>query len=180
MRRLLAIALPAVLLLCAPAGAKEVTGATVCGGDGCRSIDGAGEELLQGGPPTNGPSQREPFVRMEFRFAAGGQTDTVRNIFLPRSGLLLGDDGRTWLRPTELATMRRHARRVTPFPADRLPVTVPLAPRAPAPATAPARSSGSGDASAWWLVLPAAVLVLAVGAALGRRLQRGGATGATT
>lgn len=176
MRRLLAIALPAVLLLCAPAAAaaKEVTGATVCGADACRSMDGAGEALLQGGPPTHGPTQSEPFVRMEFEIAAGRETDRVRNVFLPRSGLLLGDDGTTWLRPTELAALREHARRVTPFAADRLPATVPLAQRESAPAPA----GGGEGIEAWWLVLPAAMLVV-LGAALARRSRSGGATGAT-
>jgi hypothetical protein len=175
MRRLLAIALSAVLLLCAPAVAKEVTGATVCGGDGCKSMDGADEAMLQGGPPTDGPSRGEPFVRMEFRIAAGGETERVRNIFRPRSGQLLGDDGVTWLRPTDLATLRQQARRVTPFAASRLPASAPLTPPAPQPTPAPAASrpsSSSGDgASAWWPGLPAAVLALAVGTALARRVR---------
>ena len=180
MRRLLAIALPAVLLLCAPAAAKEVTGATVCGADGCRAMDGVGEELLQGGPPVDAPAQGEPFVRLVFRFAAGRETHRVRNIFMPRSGLLLGDDGRTWLQPMEVATLRRHAATVAPFPASRLPAMVPLAPE-PAPAAAPSRAARSGDGlGTWWPVLPAAALALAVGTALARRPRRGGPRGVTT
>ena len=176
MRRLLAIALPAVLLVCSAAAAKEITGAAVCGADGCRSIDGAGHSMLEGGPPTGAPSQSEPFVRIAFQIGDGsGYSERLSNIFLPRSGLLLADDGTTWMRPTELAAMREHARRVTPFAADSLPASAPLAPRTSAPAPV---SAGDGI-EAWWPVLPAAVLVLAVGAALARRARSDGATGAT-
>jgi hypothetical protein len=178
MRRLLAIVLPTVLLLCAPAAAKEVTAATVCGDDGCRPVDGADESLLQSGPPTDGPSQREPFVRLEFQIAAGpDRTERIRHIFLPRSGLLLAGDGATWMRPIALATLRREAQRVTTFPASRLPAGAPLAARAPgrSPAAAHPSSSSSEGASAWWPALPVGVLVLvlvlalAAGAALARR-----------
>jgi hypothetical protein len=182
MRRLLAIALPAVLLLlCAPAAAKEVTGAAVCGADVCRAMTGVGEELLQGGPPVAAPAQGEPFVWLELRFAAGRETHSVRNLFMPRSGLLLGDDGRAWMAPIELATLRRHAGRVAAFPASRLPAMVPLAPK-PVPAAAPSpHAADSGDGlRAWWPALPAAALALALGTALARRPRRGGATSVTT
>ncbi len=59
MRRLLAIAVPAVLLLFAPAsaGAKGIAGATVCGADGCREIHDADPTLLEGGAPADGPAR---------------------------------------------------------------------------------------------------------------------------
>jgi hypothetical protein len=126
MRRLLAIALPAVLLLGTSAAAKGVTAARVCGADGCRSIAGADASLLDAGPPTDGPAKREPFVRMEFD-VGGGRAQPVRTVFLPRSGLVLADDGTTWMHPTTLAELRRQARRVTPFAASALPAV-----RAPA------------------------------------------------
>ncbi|MDX6677991.1 MAG: hypothetical protein QOE31_2043 [Solirubrobacteraceae bacterium] len=177
MRRLLAVALPAVLLLCSPAAAKEVSSAKVCGDDGCRSIAGADDSLLQGGPPTDGPARSEPFVRMEFRVAEGpGQSQSVRNIFLPRSGLILADDGVTWMRPIALAQLRQQARRVTPLPVSVFPATAPLARPAAAPTASlqqPAASTGTG-VRAWWLAVPAVVLVLAAGAALARRRPRGG------
>lgn len=88
---------------------------------------------------------------------------------------MLGDDGVTSMRPTALATLREQARRVTPSAADRLPASAPLAPRASAPAPA---GTGAGI-EAWWPVRPAAVLVLAAGAALARRARSDGATGAT-
>ncbi len=176
MRRLLAIALPAALFVSAPAIAKEVTGGTVCGDDGCRSIQAVDETMLDGGPPAAAPARSEPFVRLEFRFAHGPGPDArVGSLFLPRSGLMLGDDGVTWMRPIALATLREQARRVTPFPADSLPARAPLAPPAPAPAPS---STGEG-VTAWWPVLPAALLVLGSGAALARRSRSGGATGAT-
>jgi hypothetical protein len=175
MRRLLAIALPAALFLCAPATAKEVTTAAVCGADGCRSIAAVDESFLAGGPPVGAPSRSEPFVRMEFRFAHGtGAEQRVRTLFLPGSGLVLGDDGATWMRPAALAALREQARRVTPFAAERLPATAPLEPRGSSPA--PAGGGGEGIA-AWWPVLPAALLLLVLAAALARR-SRGDAAGA--
>ncbi|MDX6720307.1 MAG: hypothetical protein QOJ63_2561 [Solirubrobacteraceae bacterium] len=194
MRRLLAIALPAVLLLAAPAVAKEVTGAKVCGADGCRSMPGAGASLLGGGPPRGGPAAAEPFVRVEFSFR--GHPQPVRNVFLPRSGLLLADDGTTWMHPLALAELRRQARRVTPFAASELPAPGP-APGGAAPARAaagPASASAPPTAAAppapapdagweaWWPVLPTAVLALVGGASLARRRRRDrlrGAAGAT-
>jgi hypothetical protein len=178
MRRLLAIALPAALLLCAPATAKEVTAATVCGADGCRSIPAVDEAFLDGGPAAGAPSRREPFVRMEFRLAHGdaaGAAQRVRTLFLPGSGLVLGDDGTTWMRPAALAALREQARRVTPFAADRLPATAPLAARGSSPAPA---GGGSAGIAAWWPVLPAALLLLLLAAALVRRSRDDDAAGA--
>ena len=96
MRRLLAFALPAVLLLAAPSAAiaKEVSDAKVCGADGCKAIANADETML-GGQAVRGPAAAEPFVRLRFEIGDGaGYSERVSNIFLPRSGLLLADDGR--------------------------------------------------------------------------------------
>jgi hypothetical protein len=132
--------------------------------------------MLQGGRPTDGPARREPFVRLEYRIAEGsGHTARVRTIFLPRSGLVLADDGATWMRPLALATLREQARRVAPFAADRLPVSAPVARRSPV---------AGESTSARWPVSVAAALALALASALAigavrvRRARRGGATGA--
>jgi hypothetical protein len=175
MRRLLATALPAALLVCAPATAKEVTTASVCGADGCRSIAAVDTAWLDGGPPTGGPSRSEPFVRMEFHFAhGGGAGEQVRTLFLPGSGLVLAADGTTWMRPATLAALREQARRVTPFAADRLPATAPLAPREPGSAPA----AGEAGIEDWWPVVPAAALVLVLVLVLAPRSRRDGARGA--
>ncbi len=182
MRRLLALALPTLLLLVAPAGAaaKEITAAKVCGADRCTAID-ADEALLMGGQPTVGPSQPESFVRLEFRIGVPGHSERISNYFLPGSGFLLADDG-TWMLPTELAELREQVRFVMPFAARAMPVDLRLAFEAPesppatsaAPAT-PAADEGSG---AWWLAAPAAALALGLGWLLLRRRRREAPAGA--
>ena len=175
MRRLLAIALPAVLLLGAPvATAKQVSGAKVCGADGCRSIPGADESLLMGGDPTSGPTAPEPFVRLEMRLRVPGHSERVRNLFLPRSGLVLADDGVTWTRPVALAELRAQARRVTPLAPSELPADALEAPAEPAPAAPAAPDEEAGGLAAGWLVLAAGALMLAAGVTLARRRRRDG------
>jgi hypothetical protein len=173
MRRLLALVLPAALLLGAPvAAAKEVSGAKVCGADGCRSIPRADETLLLGGDPAAGPRVAEPFVKLEMRIGAGGHSELVEMSFLPRAGLVLYDDGFTWMRPVALAEMRAQAGRVTPVAPSELPASALAAPPTE-PAPAPGASGGFDEA---WLLLPAAGLALAAAVALARRRRHGATT----
>ena len=187
MHRLLAIAVPVVLLLGAPlsAPAKGILGATVCGADGCRTVHPSEGGVLGGGAPADSPARPEPFVRIDVRVGVPDHTERVRLLFLPRSELLLGDDGGTWMVPLALAELQAIARRVTPYPASKLPAWVPLANGASeatappaaaaaegisAPDPAPSRS-GDGFAS-WWPAVPGAVVVLAAGVALALRRRR--------
>jgi len=182
MRRLLALALPTLLLLAAPAGAaaKEITAAKVCGSDRCTAIDGD-EALLMGGQPTVGPSQPESFVRLEFRIGVPGHSERISNYFLPGSGFLLMDDG-TWMLPSALEQLREQVRFVMPFAARAMPADLRVAfemPESP-PATpaepAPASSDEGGDW--WWIAAPAAALVLGAGWVFARRRRREGPGGA--
>jgi hypothetical protein len=175
MRRLLALALPAALLLGAPAAAtaKRVTAAKVCGADGCETIAAPGTSLLEGGPPAQGPAAREPFVRMQFRIGVPGHSEPVHMLFLPRSGLVLADDGQTWMHPVALDALRTIADRVTALPAGALPASAPLAPR-PSP---PQPRVDGGSGVPWWPAVAAAV-VLAAGAVLARRRRAAPAAGA--
>jgi hypothetical protein len=177
MRRLLALALPTLLLLAAPVGAaaKEITAAKVCGSDRCTAID-ADEALLMGGQPVVGPSQPESFVRLAFRIGVPGHSERLSNYFLPGSGFLLADDG-TWMLPTELAQLREQVRFVMPFAAKAMPTDlrvafeIPESPPATAAQPAPAADAG-GDL--WWIAAPTAVLVLGLGWLLARRRRREG------
>lgn len=158
----LLLAVPAVLVMAAPAPAKGVSTAKVCGADGCRQIDNPDESMLMGGTPTSGPPSREPFVRLVFQLGDGGTGGAVRNLFAPRSGLVLSNDGTdTWLKPDALARLRREARRVTPFPASKLPAyllsPVSAADRAPA-----RRHGGDGGAEAWWIAVLSGLAALAL------------------
>jgi hypothetical protein len=203
MRRLIAIALPAVLLLGAPssAPAKGIMSAKVCGADGCKTVHPTENDVLGGGPATDGPSRPEPFVRLNVRIGVPHHSEPVRLLFLPRSELLLADDGETWMVPLALSELRAIARRVKPFAASELSKAVPLAAAAaksdseplapetvqapapasaPAPAPAPPRASAptpapatarDGGFEAWWLA-PAAAIVLAAGFLVARRRRR--------
>lgn len=180
MRRLLAFALPAVLLLSgAPsAGAKGVTSAKVCGSDGCRSIAEARAELLQNSPPTARPKAAEPFVRFEIRVGVPGHSELVERAFLPRSGLLLFEDG-AWAAPRALTEMRAQARRVTPLPASSLPADAFDAPAqpasGPAPVAAPQPVKDAADGlDAAWLAIAAGAVALGAGIVLARRRRRAG------
>jgi hypothetical protein len=149
MRRLLAIALPAALLLGAPAAApaKGIMSATVCGADGCEDIRPSEQGVLGGGAPADAPAKREPFVRIDVRVGVPDHTERVRLLFLPGSELLLADDGGTWMVPMALAELRAIARQVKPFAASKLPARAPLAEGAKeASAAGPGR--GAKDAAA--------------------------------
>jgi hypothetical protein len=199
MRRLIAVAVPAVLLLGAPssAPAKGIMSAKVCGADGCRAVHSSENGLLGGGPATSGPSRREPFVRLAIRVGVPEHTQRVRLLYLPDSELLLADDGETWMVPMALSELRAIARRVKPFAASELPASVlettaakpgtgpASAPSEAAPATAEpgraapaqpasadAASDSGGGFEAWWLALPGGAIVLAAGLLLARRRRR--------
>ncbi len=186
MRRLIAIALPAVLLLGAPvsASAKGIMGASVCGADGCREVPKPDYRLLEGGSASDPPDRPEPFVRVTIRVGVPDHVEPVRLVFLPASGLVLAEDGTTWTRAAALRELRGIARRVMPFAASDLPKAVaiaesatasarePLPPEvveAPAPAVA---TASDGGFDAWWLVLPAGAIVLAAGLVVARRRRR--------
>ena len=150
MRRLLAIVVAAVLLLGAPAvaPAKGILGATVCGADGCKKVQPTEQGVLGGGAPADSPARPEPFVRIEVRVGVPDHSERVRLLFLPRSELLLGDDGGTWMVPMALAELQAIARRVTPYPASKLPAWAPLAKGArEAPPAGPAPAGGRASAA---------------------------------
>jgi hypothetical protein len=175
MRRLIAIALPAALLLGLPpcASAKGILGAEVCGSNGCRAIHATENGVLGGGPRTSGPSRAEPFVRLHVRVGVPGHSQRMSVLFLPRSELLLASDGVTWMVPLALSELRAIARRVRPFAASELPASA-LSATAGIGATAPggAATRSGGGFETWWLALPGAAIVLAAGLAITRRRRR--------
>ena len=144
MRRLLAVLIPAVLLLGVPASApaKGIASAQACGADGCHAIAKADRRLLEGGPQAEPPAAREPFVRLRIRIGAPDHPEPMILLFLPRSELLLGDDGVTWMHPASLSPLRAIARHMTPYPAGALPASAPLA---AGPASTAVVSSGGGE-----------------------------------
>jgi hypothetical protein len=181
MRRSLAIAVAVLLAVPMTAGAKGITSAKVCGSDGCRTVESPDGALL-GGPPTSGPTRPEPFVRLELRVGVPDRTETVEVLFLPRSELLLADNGEEWMQPLALAQLRALAQRVTPFAASALPAAAlaGIADRASSagPREADAAPASDGGVDAWWLAVAAGAIVLTAGGTVARRRRRGPPAGA--
>jgi hypothetical protein len=164
-----------LLALAGPAAAKNVMAAQVCGADGCRTIDHPTEALLMGGPGITGPSRPAPFVRFRYTLGApGGPVESARNLFVPSLGLILADDGQTWIRPAALALMRSLARHVTPFPATRFPVGSLTQPPVATSIRQPVPATHDGGGSSWWIALVAGPLAIALGALLVRRRRQMG------
>jgi hypothetical protein len=166
MRRLLLIGI--FLLLAAPAAAKEIKNAEVCGADRCVPITDGSPDMV-GGEQVVGPRRPEGFVRLKARFRGEGATETISIRFLPGAGLLLGDDG-TWYapNPTAVNALRDAAARVELRPARGIEefVTAPP-PERPAPASPAAPNTVAADDGGLDLgllaVLALAALVVAAG-----------------
>ena len=176
MRRLLAVLVLAALLLGLPASApaKGIVSAQACGADGCHAIAKADRRLLEGGPQAEPPAAREPFVRLRIRIGAPDHPEPMVLLFLPRSELLLGGDGVTWMHPASLSPLRVIARRITPYPARALPASAPLALSAASPGST-SLTPGRGDdgPGGWWLALGLAAIADVTGAVHARRRRRG-------
>ena len=95
---------PIVLLLCltvaAPAEAKEVLAAKVCGASGCET---SGDRALiaglaEGGDPVDPPKAAAPFFRVRLTIGEenGKVMDRFWTHFVPKGELIRGSDG-TWM-----------------------------------------------------------------------------------
>jgi hypothetical protein len=173
--RPLVIALLAGLVLASSASAKEVTGATICGADDCRTVGAeVGHDVFPDSIPAEAPAAA-PFVRVSVDVRVeDGEEVTVESVFVPSLGLLGGEGG--WMRPVDegaLATLERLARGLEPWPASELPGAAPQAASAPAPAPPPAPVDRS---SPTWVVagLGAVLALLGLAAFAGGRRHRGG------
>src|SRR5918998_5282496 len=102
---------PIVLLLCltvaAPAEAKEVLSAQVCGANGCEpSSDRALiAGLAEGGDPVDPPKAAAPFFRVRLTVGEenGKVLDRFWTHFMPQGELIRGSDG-TWMPATDAYT----------------------------------------------------------------------------
>jgi hypothetical protein len=130
----LALAATALALLPASASAKEVVKAQVCGADGCRTVGRAiAMDLMDGGPPADPPRAAAPFFVAKLTMRVeDGRLHTLETAFVPRYGLMRGDDG-TWMKApvqTEVAIKRGAGGVGAAFPADRLDLSRPAPPQA--------------------------------------------------
>ena len=102
---------PIVLLLCltaaAPAEAKTVLSAKVCGANGCETSRDRAliAGLAEGGDPVDPPNAAAPFfrVRLTVGEANGKVMDRFWTQFVPKGELIRGSDG-TWLPATDAYT----------------------------------------------------------------------------
>ena len=138
----LALATAALVLLPAAASAKEVVKAQVCGSGKCVDVSRAiAMDLMDGGPPTDPPKEAAPFFTARLWIAVGdGKTQRFDTAFVPRYGLMRGDDG-TWMdAPVQTETaFKRGARGLQASPASDLgPLPAATAAPRPAPVQDPA------------------------------------------
>jgi hypothetical protein len=95
---------PIVLLLClavaAPAEAKEVLSAKVCGANGCETSRDRAliAGLAEGGDPVDPPQAAAPFFRVRLTIGDdnGNVIDRFWTHFMPNGELIRGSDG-TWM-----------------------------------------------------------------------------------
>jgi hypothetical protein len=125
-------------------------------------------DLPDGGPPTDPPQQAAPFFtsRLTMR-GEDGALHTIRTTFVPRYGLMRGDDG-TWMEAPIQAEVafKRGARDVgAAFPAEQLDLSGPSQPQAQVVEVvrAPADPAPVDEGTSPWLI---GGLVLAAGLAM--------------
>ena len=188
----LVVVAAAAMVLAAPAVAKEIEEATVCGAGGCTNVTPGGDAhaMLEGGAVTDAPAPA-PFYRIRLGIGDGSGKvfERFSILYVPSADKVLAMDGQ-WVNTT--AAAERALDRVTrghgPFPAKRLKTVPGEAAEAigtslpPEIVTAPDDGSGSGGGGvpAWLIVLAAGGgLALAGGGAAWALMRRPGADRST-
>jgi hypothetical protein len=180
MRRAIVLATLAALALPTAASAKEVAALTVCGSDGCKKITAhpALQGFIDGGYETLAPERAGPFftVKVAMRNAgehAGGWTvEYLRAANLIRA---TGDYSKhVWTRPAGVTAqaLRRAARGLQPYPAEKLgPVREPSPVAVEDPPARASRPASGGGSSRLGLAGggAGAAFVLVAGALVARR-----------
>jgi hypothetical protein len=184
----------AAMAFAAPAMAKVIEEATVCGADGCTKVKPGGDAhaMLEGGAVTSAPKPA-PFYRL--RFGIGDGTGKVFErfwiVYVPSAEKMRAMDGQ-WVNTTTAAdrALARVTRGHEPIPAAKLKLTQaeqdagsigtslpPEIVKGP-PDDGAASGSGGGGVPGWLIVLGAGGgLVLVAGGAtwaLRRRTEGGG------
>ena len=151
-RLLTALAAALALAPAVAAPAKELSKAELCGADRCVDItrDAAGERLetgLLGGAITPPPSEPGRFVKVNFTFDEGeGVPGFGFTGLFVLSGAAMRHESGEWIRmsASERAWMRKVARAVEPFGADKLNAIAPEIEDPSLARTAAMRPSGPG------------------------------------
>lgn len=182
MKRPLPILATSIVLLlpAAPAAAKEVVKANVCGASGCREITDRHTlaALPEGGDPTDPPSHPSGWYRVTVTVRSEDAHDTFTNAVLPEARYIRGEGENgnyTWMPMTARATAayRSAVRGLRPFPGsrlrgldDRVPPARVVEVYAPA---ARAKHDDDGGVPGWLAALAASAAVGLAGAVLLRR-----------
>jgi hypothetical protein len=107
MRHLVLIVLLLYLTAAAPAEAKTVLSAKVCGANGCETSRDRAliAGLAEGGDPVNPPNAPAPFFRVRLTVGErnGKVMDRFWTHFMPKGELIRGSDG-TWMPASEAYT----------------------------------------------------------------------------
>ena len=107
MRHLVLVVVLLCLTMVAPAQAKEVLSATVCGANGCESSRDRGliAALAEGGDPVDPPKAAAPFFRVRLTIGEenGKVMDRFWTHFMPKGELIRGSDG-TWMHADDAYT----------------------------------------------------------------------------
>jgi hypothetical protein len=170
-----AVALLAAGALAAPAQAKQISGLTACGADGCRPVERAIGQALHdlGGAPLATAPANAPHFRLVLKIGDGHRTfGTNRVLYVPSRRAVGGDGG--WTR-IDAGSARKLAHALAgraPLPAAALtkdvaaldPPGTSLPPEVFIPAATSATKASSAGGTSWWLLGAAA---LAAAAALG-------------
>jgi hypothetical protein len=186
MRRAIVLTTLAALALPTAASAKAVSALTVCGSDGCEKITthAALQGFMDGGYETLAPKRAGPFFTVKVAMRHPGDDSGGWTVQYLRAANLIrarADYGKhVWTRPAGVTAqaLRRAARGLQPYPAEKLgPVREP-SPVAvedpPARVSHPASGGGSSQLALAGGGAGAALVVLAGALVARRRRQRPG------
>ena len=180
----LVVAASAAMVLAAPAVAKEIEEATVCGAGGCTKVTPRGDAhaMLEGGAVSDAPASA-PFYRIRLGIGDGSGRvfERFSILYVPSADKVRAIDGQ-WMNTTT-ATERaldRVTRGHRPFPAKRLntapteaaeTIGTSLPPEIVTPGD-DGPPSGSGGVSAWVIALAAGGCLALVGGGAAWALRR--------
>jgi hypothetical protein len=172
-----ALVLAATLVAAAPAGAKGIAAASVCGANGCHPVDRAAVRAgIDAYAPARAPRRAEPFftLRMEARVSSGRVVEVFSLDWLPRAGLTRPSGEGTWNRPPPVMdrALRRAAAGLRAYPGTELgPIDGPTA--RVVEAFAPARDDdGGGGPGNIAIAIGAIAAILVALATLAQRRRR--------
>ena len=172
---LLATTATAALAAASPAAAKEITGLTACGADGCHAVERALGQALPdlGGAPLPAAPRAGAHFRLVLKIGDGQRSfGTDRVIYVPGRRAIGGEGGWSRVDAGSARKLARALRGREPLPATALskdvaalsPPGTSLPPEVvlpPASAPADATKAASGTGPSWWLIATGALAALA-------------------